>query len=75
MITAHRVAGKVDLPRIKTDLPTTPRGIRVIGVDRNKVTMAHRVAGKVDLKKIGVVQVKANLQWTARWQMIPDPTR
>ena len=73
--TARRADKKVDLPRIKDDLPTTPRWIRPIEVDRNKVTTAHKADKKVDLKKIRVDQAKANLQWTARWQMIPDHTR
>jgi hypothetical protein len=60
----RRVTGKADLLKIKDDLPTTLRWIRVIGVDH-----------KVDLKKIKIVlpKVKVSLQCKAR--MIRDHTR
>jgi hypothetical protein len=74
---AIRAAIKVGLKKIKAVLPITPRWIRVIEVDRNKVTMAHRVAKKVGLRKVKIVlpRARVNPQWTVRWQRILDHTR
>jgi hypothetical protein len=55
-----RTAIKADLKKIKADLPTTPSWIRVIGVDRNKGTMAHREVKKADLNRKWGVRHRCN---------------
>jgi hypothetical protein len=73
----HKVSGKVDLPKIRAVLPTTPKWIKAIEVDRNKATMVRKAVEKVDLKKIRVdpLKTRGNLQWTVRWQMTRDHRR
>jgi hypothetical protein len=58
----HKVSGKVDLPKIRAVLPTTPKWIKAIEVDRNKATMVRKAVEKVDLPKI-----KAVLPTTPKW--------